>query len=196
MLIVLLVWAAYLFLGFQIITHKIVIAGFTTSLIGLGVVFFVLVFWSIHHLTTPKKAQREAAQRATAARLAADRATVTAADSGSITFRVAGVTFENDDGTSRQDILRHLKFGDAPWADDPEDLTATIDETTFEGEQAFEVLINGYQVGFVPKTSIRKVAAARDHVGTCFVSDVKVIGGGTGSDGQPISYGCEITLEY
>lgn len=196
MLIVLLAWAAYLFLAFSVITHRIQIAGFLPSMIILFVGFVVLIYWSIRHITAPKKSQRVAAQHAAAARLAADRATVAAADSGSVTFRVAGVTFNNEDGTSRQDILRHLKFGDAPWADDPEDLTATLEETTFEGEQAFAVLVNGYQIGFVPKTSIRKVAAAQEHVATCFVSNVRILGGGTGTDGRTVSYGCEITMEY
>jgi len=201
MFVVLLVWAAYIFLGIQIITHRIQIAGFVPSIIILVVAFFVLVFWSVHHLTKPgKKAQRAAAaitgRQAAPSSPSSSPASTSSLDTGSFSFRVAGVTFENDNGESRQEILRHMKFGDSPWADDPDNLTAELEETEFDGEQAFAVLVNGYQVGYVPKTHIKRVAAARENVATCFVSSVRITGGGTGSDGKPLSYGCEITLDY
>ena len=172
------------------------IGGFFLSLVIVVILFFVLSFWTYHRLIAPKKAQRAAAQRAAAARPTADRATVAAADSGSITFRVAGVTFENDDGESRQDILRHLKFGDAPYADDPDDLDGQLEETSYDSELAIAVLVNGYQVGFVPKSNIPRVSKALKNVATCYVSDVKIIGGGNDPEGNPLNYGCEITLEY
>lgn len=196
MFAVLFAWVAYLALVFMVVTHRIQIAGFLPSIIILAALFFVLFIWSIKKLTSPKKQQVQAAQQAAALRTAANRATVAAADSGSVTFRVAGTTFDNDDGTSRQDILRHLKFGDAPWADDPDDLTAELEETEFNGDPAIEVHVNGYLVGFVPKTHIRQVAAAQQHTATCYVSSVRILGGGTGDDGRDLSYGCEITLEY
>ena len=195
---VIIVWAAYLFFAFQVINHRIQIADFTTSLIILAVAFFAVVFWTVHHLTKPnKKAQQAAA--ANAARQPAPApapSASTAPASGSLTFRVAGVTFKNDDGESRQEILRHLKFGDEPWAKDPDDLDAEIKETVFEGEQAFAVLVNGYQVGNVPKTHIKRVAAATANIATCYVSSVRIIGGGYDDKGKQLSYGCEITLEY
>ena len=198
MLAVLIAWAAYFFLGFEIITHKIKIADFSTSVVILVVAFFVLIFWSVRHLVKPTKAQQQAAAAAAARRAAQTPPPAPAPvdDSGSFTFRVAGVTFDNDDGESRQEILRHLKFGDAPWADDPDDLVGHIMETTFEGEQAFEVLVNDYQVGNVPKSHIKKVASAMQHIGTFSVSSVRIAGGGRGQDGTPLSYGCEITVDY
>lgn len=193
---VVIAWLAYFYFFYQFLFNGFRISNFITTLLIISGLFIALVLWTVHRITEPSKKKKQAAARAAAARLAADRATVAAADSGSITFRVAGVTFENNDGTSRQEILRHLKFGDAPWADDPEDLTATLEETEYEGEQAFAVFVNGYQVGNVPKASIRKVAVAQEHVATCYVSAVRILGGGMDQDGRELSYGCEITLEY
>ena len=170
----------------------------TILLVGLS--FVAIIVFTMLQLTGPSgRARRAAAARQPAAapqRPAGSPGPSSAEDSGSITFRVAGTTFDNDDGTSRQDILRHLKFGDAPWADDPDDLVATIEEETYEGEPAFAVLINGYQVGFVPRTRIPDVEKARRNVATCYVSDVQITGGGYSEDGQKLSYGCTVTLEY
>ena len=112
-----------------------------------------------------------------------------------ISFRVAGVSFDNDDGTSRQDILRHLHFGDAPYADDPEDLDVDFVETDYHGDPAIEVHINGYQVGYVPKGKVNAMLKAiASHADT--VDSVRIIGGGRTEDGERISYGCEIEVSY
>lgn len=196
---ILLAWIAWgvlfvsFFQGFRI-------SNLFHTLLIVAASFVVLIIFTMHQLTGPSgRARRAAAARQPAAapqQPAGSPAPSSAEDSGSITFRVAGTTFDNDDGTSRQDILRHLKFGDAPWADDPDDLVATIEEETYEGELAFAVLINGYQVGFVPRTRIPDVEKARRNVATCFVSDVQITGGGYSEDGRKLSYGCTITLEY
>ena len=196
MFLVILLWAAYAWFAYQVITHNIQIADFPTSTAILGISFFVLIFVSVKILITPSRKQREAARRVAAAQYAANRATVATADSGTFTFRTAGATFVNDDGTSRQDILRHLKFGDPPYADDPDDLAVDLQEMSHDGQPAIAVLVNGYQVGFVPKNYIRQVQNALAHVSTCYVSDVRIIGGGTSDDGRRLSYGCEITLTY
>lgn len=125
--------------------------------------------------------------------------TQTAAPSDSeektIRFRVAGVSFDNDDGTSRQDILRHLYFGDAPYADDPEDLDVEFIETEYQGDPAIEVHINGYQVGHVPQEKVSAMLKAiASHADT--VDSVRIIGGGRKEDGERISYGCEIEVSY
>ena len=192
MIAVILAWIAYLYFFVQFLFHGFRIGGFLSTA-GIGaLLFIVLIVWTVRQLSKPgKKAMQAAANRQAAARAAVARE-----DSGSVSFRVAGVSFENEDGSSRQEILRHLKFGDSPWADDPDDLTASLEETVFDGDLAFAVFINGYQVGFVPKASIRKVSEAQQHVSTCYVSSVRITGGGSGSDGRDLSYGCEITLEY
>ena len=195
MVSVAIAWVAYCVLFVQFLFHGFRIRDFITTILIVGVLFILLVLWTVHKLTEPSKRARKAAAARQAAGSPAP-SSGSAAGSGSVTFRVAGTTFENDDGTSRQDILRHMKFGDAPWAEDPEDLMVTIEEETYEGEPAFAVFINDYQVGFVPKNYIQKVETARQNVASCFVSDVKITGGGTAEDGRKLSYGCSITLEY
>lgn len=61
------------------------------------------------------------------------------------TIRVAGVTFANEDGRNRQEIIRNLGTG---WK------TAKLKQTKFDGERAVEVRISGHLVGYVPKTQL------------------------------------------
>ena len=176
MFLILIAWFAYAYLIVRCVFHGLSFGGFLQTVAVLAILFIVLMVWSVRRMLRPAAGKQQAAPAGT--------------DSGSITFRVAGTTFDNDDGTSRQEILRHLKFGDEPWADGPEDLTGTLEETDYNGETAFAVLVNGYQVGNVPRANIKQVAAALEHVSTCYVSSVRILGGGD------LSYGCEITLEY
>lgn len=187
MFLILIAWFAYVYLIDRCVFHGLSFGGFLQTVAVLAILFIVLMVWSVRRMLRPAAGKQQAAPRPAAP---------AGTDSGSITFRVAGTTFDNDDGTSRQEILRHLKFGDEPWADGPEDLNAELEETEYNGETAFAVLINGYQVGNVPRANIPQVITAREHVATCYVSSVRILGGGTGSDGKPLSYGCEITLEY
>lgn len=194
MIPVALAWIAYIVLFTQFLFHGFRIVDFITTLLIIGVLFILLFLWTIRRLIEPSKRARQAAARQASVSSASPSGS--AADSGSVTFRVAGTTFDNDDGSSRQEILRHLKFGDEPWAEDPEDLNVTIEEETYQGELAFAVLVNDYQIGFVPKSQIRKVENARRHIASCCVSDVRITGGGRTDDGRELSYGCTITLEY
>lgn len=61
------------------------------------------------------------------------------------TIKVAGVTFNNPDGTNRQDIIRSLGLG---WK------TAKLKQTTFDDERAVEVRISGKLIGYVPRTML------------------------------------------
>ncbi len=60
-------------------------------------------------------------------------------------IKVAGVTFANPDGTSRQELLASLGRGFR---------TAKLKQTTYDGERAVEVRINGKFIGYVPKTQL------------------------------------------
>lgn len=61
------------------------------------------------------------------------------------TIKVAGVTFNNDNGVNRQKILANLGAG---W------FTAKLKQVTFEGERAVEVRINNTLIGYIPKTQL------------------------------------------
>ena len=192
-----LVWVAYLAFAFLTFTHKIQFAGFLESAAILAGLFIIIFIWTAFRITKPRKARKAAQQQAVTQRTAApvrSQPASSSSESKEFTFRVAGTTFENEDGESRQEILRHLRFGDKPYADNPDDLYCTLEETTFECDPAIAVYINSYQVGFVPKANIKRVLGMMER-STFFVSSVHIIGGGTSEDGRKLSYGCEITIE-
>lgn len=60
-------------------------------------------------------------------------------------LKVAGVTFPNDDGESRQEILKSLGFG---WK------LAELKQTTYDGERAVTVWVDGKQIGWVAKDQL------------------------------------------
>lgn len=62
-------------------------------------------------------------------------------------FKVVGVTFENEDGTSRQDILKRIYQKKPPFDGD---LDVTLKEYVFEDGPAFGVFVNGQMVGNTP----------------------------------------------
>lgn len=112
-----------------------------------------------------------------------------------VSFRVAGVTFANDDGSQRQTILRHIKFNDPPYVTEPDHLEVNIKAAEYKGEPAYQCLVNGYQIGFVPKDRIADVAEAMKHDDVT-VTGFRITGGGTSDDGERMSYGCEIGIRY
>lgn len=207
-LLVMAAWAAYVFFAVQVIFHGLRIASFLVTALILCLLFLFLVFWSLRALTKPPENNhlREILAPAPPEGPAASGSgagTVRqpsggSAGSGSIrqlTFRVAGTTFRNEDGSDRQEILRHLHFADPPFADDPDDLLAEIEETEYNNELAYAVLINGYQVGFVPRAKVANIQRALSTF-TWTVDDVQIAGGGTDASGEPIPWGCKITGSY
>lgn len=197
-LLILLAWVVYVHFFLRIFFSDFRIGNFFITLLLFGVLLVLLIYWSIRVLTTPK-APRRAGSSGSSSSGQTDPQAVPAAQAPAyhyLTFRVAGTSFKNSDGSSRQDILRHLKFGDSPWADDPNRLTVTIDETSFDGQLALAVSLNGYQVGFVPKKDIATVEEVWQSSEKFRIVDVKIIGGGKTPEGDPISYGCEIKIRY
>ena len=76
---------------------------------------------------------------------------------GRLVIPIAGVTFDNDDGTSRQKILKDLKVtgGDA---------YLNLEEYEYKGAPAIRVLVNDMCVGNVPKARVAEVAAVMDYL--------------------------------
>ena len=60
-------------------------------------------------------------------------------------IKVAGVTFTNENGESRQEILKNFGFGYR---------YAILKQTTFDGERAVEVWVDSKLIGYVPKTQL------------------------------------------
>lgn len=77
------------------------------------------------------------------------------------TYKIVGVTFENDNGTDRQQLLKkiynravkELKAG--PWLDVDYDVSFRSYE--FEGSPALAVLIDGYEIGNIAADSVNFV---------------------------------------
>ena len=107
-----------------------------------------------------------------------------------VPVKVVGVTFNNDDGESRQDYLHDIRFKRPPFSGP---LEVTLNQGEYNGEIAYSVCVNGYQIGNVPKSQVAYVHENYDRI--LEVSKINVYGGGTGKEGQPISFGAEITLK-
>ena len=106
-------------------------------------------------------------------------------------IRIAGVTYNNDDGVSRQLILRKLHFHDSPF---DKYIDITIKQYEFEGQLAYGVYVNDVQIGNIPADL---VPFLQENIGRIeSISYIDVYGGGRNKDGKPISYGCRITLRF
>lgn len=209
MLLFFAVWIAFIFCAVEVLAVGFYIITRMFSIMLLAVAFVILLFWSVSYLSKllanerapaiesskpPRKAPQPASSRPIRQPQPA-HPSAEDSDIRQIRFKVAGVTFDNEDGTSRQDILRHLKFYDSPYADAEEEYDTEIEETTFDGDPALAVFVNGYQVGFVPAKIVPKVQKAM----TCLafsVDSTTITGGGTTDDGEKIYYGCNITASY
>lgn len=111
-----------------------------------------------------------------------------------ISFRVKGVTFDNKDGTSRQELLRKIDDSEPPF-EDASALNVQLKPTLWNGEDAIECRVNGYQIGNVPGNLVQdvlKAMKAKDAV----ISGFKVIGGGYKANGEALSYGAEMSVRY
>ena len=74
---------------------------------------------------------------------------------GRLVTAIAGVTFDNDDGTSRQRILKDLKAR----GDDGE---LVLEEYEYKGAPAVRVLVDDLCIGNIPKSRVQAVLAAMD----------------------------------
>lgn len=102
-----------------------------------------------------------------------------------IDVKLAGVTFDNEDGTPRQSILRKIRFNDPPFDARPQ---LTSEKYDYNGELAIAIKANGVQIGNIP----RDVVAL---IGNKFLIDslmtIKVYGG---QDGK--SFGATVDVWY
>jgi len=83
---------------------------------------------------------------------------------------VVGVTFKNDDGTSRQALLKKIANGTGGF----EDPDITFEQYDFQGNPAIGVYVNGKQIGNVPKENVNRVSSYIDDIDE---ADIEVFGG-------------------
>lgn len=105
-------------------------------------------------------------------------------------IKVAGVTFNNDDGTDRQLILRKLHFRDNPFS---KYVDVEIKQYEFKGSPAYGVYANDMQIGNIPANLVPFMQENIERIES--ISHIDVYGGGH-KDGKPISYGCKIILRF
>ena len=103
---------------------------------------------------------------------------------GYMTFRVAGVTYNNDDGTNRQEIIAQIK--------ENKNCSSTenkldFKEYSYEGKPALAVYLDGKQVGNVPANRVDFLLEEieKNHLVS---AELEFLGGGD------LSHGVEITL--
>lgn len=72
-------------------------------------------------------------------------------------IKVAGVTFENKDGSSRQELLKEF--------DQEEAVAVSLLEHEHKGKAAFHVLVNGKIIGNIPKDKAPFIARNRRGIG-------------------------------
>ena len=151
---------------------------------AVGAVFAVLGVRDLKSAAPAKKPMPAAGVHTTTARPAP-----AAPQYHFVNFRVAGVTFDNDDGTNRQSIIADIDHQRSPFQDG-DNLNVAILRSSWQGELAFEVRVNDVLIGHVPKDSIAEVDEALRH-SDAMVSGFKIDGGTNG-----YNYGVGIAIRY
>lgn len=82
---------------------------------------------------------------------------------GCLTTQIVGVTFDNEDGTSRQRLLKDAMANDCCG-------TLELEAYDYKGAQAVRVLYEGEQIGNVPKGRAEAVAAVIDRISAAYLN--------------------------
>lgn len=109
-------------------------------------------------------------------------------------FHVAGVTYKSEDGTPRQEYLRRIDKGIAPF-ENSDSLDVSLCPFMYKPkgkpeEQAISVRVNGYDIGNVPRESVPAVMEAIHKPGA-IISAFKAIGGHEGKN-----YGAIVVVRH
>ena len=88
-------------------------------------------------------------------------------------YKIAGVTFKNEDGTKRQDILKSLKAGDS----------LKLKEYTFENKKAIGVYTeDDRQIGNIQEEDIPYVLDKMKTMTKCSIGDIEYFSDGFGKN--------------
>lgn len=105
-----------------------------------------------------------------------------------LSFAVAGVTFKNDDGRSRQKILQEAD-------EDSLSYYAELEEYNFKSEKAVGVLINGEMIGNIPRDTLDQYFRYEEQYEQVDI-DADIYGGEDDDSGSKKNYGCKIRITY
>ena len=131
---------------------------------GIGCIVIAAVCFLLARKPAREAAGQQATQRTTGAPAAGSRIAET------IRTKVVGVTFQNDDGESRQDILSRM-IGDEE---------IEIEKTTYNGEPAAYVKWGNKILGYL-SAELAKDLAAR-YPNARYTAEILEISGGGGTD--------------
>lgn len=84
--------------------------------------------------------------------------------------KTVGVTFTNEDGSSRQDLIRRLYYHEPPFEN--KEIELALEEYEYRGEPAFKVLANGYQIGCLSKADAKYLDENQDRCVTLCGADI------------------------
>lgn len=87
---------------------------------------------------------------------------------GFIETKVTGVTFKNEDGKSRQDILKEI-FKAKKSANPPE-MEMSFEPYEYEGEDAVKVLVNDECIGSIEKHHVKEALVAIYNLESVFIN--------------------------
>lgn len=87
--------------------------------------------------------------------------------------KTVGVTFNNDDGTSRQELIRKLYYHEPPFAN--KEIELALEEYEYRGEPAFKVLADGYQLGNLSRADAKYMEENKDRCVT--LCGAEIVGG-------------------
>lgn len=149
---------------------------------GVSVIYMALesINDRIRHLEKPRKSKPAKTKPDVSDSVIDDK------NIGYMTFRVAGVTYNNDDGTSRQEIIAQIKKNkDHNSTENKLDLK----EYSYEGKPALAVFIDGQQVGNVPANNVDYLLKQIEN-DRLVSAKLEFLGGGN------LTYGIEITLGF
>lgn len=105
---------------------------------------------------------------------------------------MVGVTFDNEDGINRQQILRHIRFRDPPF--DNNEISVEIRPYDYHGEDAIEVLVEDQVIGNIPRGKVQEIMKDLDKYDG--ITAIDIIGGGEDENGDRLNYGAEITIRF
>lgn len=100
---------------------------------------------------------------------------------------VAGTTFKNDNGGSRQELLKKIRYRGAPYRTDPD---IRLEKTLYDGEDAIAVYADANQIGWIPKSDLSSILPRFDRYKD--VDQFSMNGGGSGGK----KYGIDIRIRF
>lgn len=195
--VVLILWPIYLI---QSAWYE----GSLVKLIAAIVFLLLIIWWAVSYIIKfykqgkEQEAQREAAiakLQEERARLEAQKAEVEAQKElwekthGRLVTKIAGVTFENDDGSSRQKYLKEAYVNQS-------DGTISFESYEYHGEPAIRVLYDDMCIGNIPKDKVQAVMDVIDRITAAHLDVERFLPDDDDDRSREVIYRADLTIVY